>query len=427
MDSSRSLLPFARIDHRLGRGRIVAIRATDASRHFHIIGQTGAGKSVLIERLFVAEMRAGHGVGLLDPHGDLVERLLDFVPRERTNDVVLVDGSEREAPVGLNPLDMHEAPAPELVVSGVLSVFKKVYGESWGPRLEHLLRNALFALADVRDATLLGVLRMLVEERFRARVLRSVQNPIVRFFWEREYPSYPPAFRAEMASPVQNKIAAALTHPLLRGIVGQVRTTVSAREIMDEGRVLLASLAKGRMGEDASMFLGALLLGQFHLAAYARADVAPSARRPFTLYVDEFPSFATESFGDLLVEARKFGLALVLAHQHMAQLSPALGRAVLGNAGTTTVFRVGPEDAEQLAPLYAPELRAEDLTKLARHQIALRLAVNGTTSAPFTAETLPPFEDHERTGQSALIRRISRERYGTPRVRRDAQLRAQLE
>lgn len=424
-DRNRPLL-FARADARPFVGRGFGVLPEDLSRHLYVIGRTGTGKTTLLERLLLAQIRAGHGVGLLDPHGDLAARVLEFVPRHRLNDVCLFEPAETEAPVGFNVLACTNVADRPLVVAGVLSSFRKAFQDFWGPRLEHVFRNALLALLSVRGATLLGVLRMLTDARYRASIVAACDDPMVRYFWLTEFARYREPFLAEVLAPVQNKVAAALTNPTLRLILGQHRATLDPRTLMDEGRIFIGNLALGRLGDDAARFLGALLVSRFQLAAYGRANVEPQARRPFTLYVDEFQSFAAPSFTELLAEARKYGLGLVLAHQHLGQLDEDLRRAVLGNAGTTVTFRVGGEDARLLATEFAPDLSAEDLTRLDRHQIALRLSVRGQTTRPFTAIAMPPAGDDERVGAGDVIRRISRERYGRPRAEVEAQVLRQL-
>lgn len=419
-------LLFAAVDHRLNQGRVFGIRPADLARHLYVIGKTGAGKTVLLERLLIAQIRAGMGVALLDPHGDLVERVLDFIPRHRTNDVVLFDPADVEHPMGLNVLEHVAADKRPLVASAVLSVFRKAFAEFWGPRLEHLFRNCLLALLEVRGTTLLGVMRLLVDESYRSHIVARITDPLVRFFWTCEWTSYPKPFLSEIIAPVLNKLGAVLTNPLLRNIVGQPKSTFSCADVMDTGRIFLANLSKGTIGEDASALLGAALVTRFQLAAYARAAVPPADRRPFTLYVDEFASFTSPSFNEILSEARKFGLALVLAHQYLGQLDDSLRQAVIGNMGSLVAFRVGAEDAEQLAKEFDPELTARDLTRLGPHQIALRLSVDGLMTRPFTALTLPPHCDEERVGQGDRLRAASRERYGRRRERVEAWIGAQL-
>lgn len=407
------IISFARIDHRLNHGRVFGIRTKDLLRHVYVLGKTGTGKTVLLERMILAVIRSGGGCALLDPHGDLVERVLDLVPKARTNDVIFFDPSDRTHPVGLNLLEQVAEGERHLVASATLSVMRKLFAESWGPRTEHILRNVLLALLDVRGSTLLGVPRMLLEERYRERIIRQVKDPITHLFWTKEFPMYPKAFLAEVIAPVENKVMALLSSPPVRNIVGQHSSTIRPREVMDQGGILLANLSKGSIGEDASKLLGAVLVTKFELAAWSRTDQSLHDRKPFLLAIDEFSSFVTESFGGIITEGRKFGLALLLAHQHLGQLDANLRRAVIGNAGTIIVFRLGAEDAEMLSPEFLPALSSHDLTRLTRHQIAIRLAVDGMMSEPFTAETLPPHAEQEGEGQSDVIRRISAERYGT--------------
>lgn len=424
MPSSHRPLLLGALDARQQRGRVFGIRTPDLLRHVHVLGRTGVGKSVFLERLALGVAAQGMGLALVDPHGDLAERVLARLPRERTNDVVLLDAWNVERPIGWNPLSHDDPRERPLIASGVVGMFRKVFAESWGPRLEHILKNAILALLELPDATLLGVLRLLVDRPFRERVVARVRDPIVRFFWLREFAQYPPAFLAEAIAPVQNKVAAVLTSPHLRAILGQRRSTVTAGEILGHGRIFVANLAKGRIGEDASAMLGAALVTSFQLAAYRRASLAPEARSPFVLLVDEFQNFITESFGGMVAESRKYGLGLVVAHQHLAQLDPVLTSALLGNCATLVCFRVGAEDAELLAREFAPELSAADLVRLDRFQVAMRLGVDGLTTRPFTATTLPP--DPAADDRTALLRRLSAERYGRDRVLVDAQVEEDL-
>lgn len=412
-DTERPLL-FAASDHRLQKGRAFGIRPADLPRHIHVIGRTGTGKSTLLEHLLAEALERGMGCGVIDPHGDLAERVLDLVPRSRTNDVVLVDPACTLYPPGLNLLAGATPETRHLIASGVLAVFRKVFHEYWGPRLEHVFRQTLLALLEVRGTTLLGVLRMLADERFRSEIVRQISDPLVAFYWRHEFTQYPRAFLAEVVAPVQNKVAAALSAPPVRRMLGQRRTTIQLREVIDEGRILIVDLSKGRLGEESSMLLGAALTTGLQLAAYARADAPPASKRLFLLVVDEFANFVTESFAELLSEARKYALALVLAHQHLGQLDDELAASVLGNVGTTVAFRLGGEDAEILAREFAPELSAEDLVRLGRHQIAIRLAVDGMTSRPFTATTLPPRAPESLPRHAEVIRRASEGRYGRP-------------
>lgn len=417
-------IPFAAVDHRRLRGRVFGILPADLLRHVWVLGKTGMGKSVLLEHLLVGLIRRGEGCALIDPHGDLAERVLDLVPSHRLNDVVLLDAADEGRPLGWNPLECHDPRTRPLVAAGVLGTFRKVFHEFWGPRLEHVFRNTILALLEVEGATLLGVVRMLVEETYRARIVARVRDPLVRFYWTREFPAYGASFAAEVVAPVQNKVAAVLTSPALRRILGQRRSTVTAREIMDGRRIFVANVAKGRIGEDASAMLGAVLASSFQLAAYARATTPAAARVPFTLVIDEFASFVSKSFAELLAEARKYGLGLVLAHQYLAQLDEDLLAALLGNAGTTIAFSLGANDAKMLGEEFMPEVEPQDLVRLDRHQVALRLAVRGVSTRAFTATTLPP--DGNPVGRAETIRAVSAERYGQPRERVDERIEEEL-
>lgn len=417
---------LAATDHRIQRGRVFGIREEDLLRHMHVVGRTGVGKSTLLERLAHEAITRGMGCAVIDPHGDLAARILDFIPRARTNDVIVIEPGANARPVGLNLLAHALPETRHLIAAGVIGALRKVFRDSWGPRTENTLRNTLLALLEVRGATLVGVLRMLADEHFRATIVRQVTDPLVSFYWTHEFAKYPRSFLAEVVAPVQNKVAAVLSAPPVRRMLGQRRSSVHLREVLDEGRILVADLSKGRLGEDASALLGATLVTGFQLAAYARADTPPAGRRPFLLLVDEFPFFVTDSFAELLSEARKFGLGLVLAHQYLGQLSETLRAAVLGNVGTSIVFRVGAEDALALAPEFSPELTASDLVRLDRHQIATRLAVDGLTSRPFTATTLRPLGVSEFVGHAATIRATSAERYGRDAGLVDEMIREQM-
>lgn len=387
--SHRDLLLFASPTHRLQRGRCFGIHAGELLRHLWVIGQTGAGKSTLLETLFVAQMNAGHGAALLDPHGDLAERVLARVPSFRRNDVIHFDPARMDGRVRLNLVEPVDPASRPIAAAVALSVLRKTFDAGWGPRTEHLLRNAILALLETPRATLMGVLRLFSEDRYREMVLRHVTDPVVRYFWEVEFPGYSPNLRAEATAAPANKIGALLANPLVRPVVDTPRKGLDARRIMDQHKLFVASLAKGVVGEDASALLGALVLGRFQLAAYARADMPPAERAPFTTYADEFQTMLTSSFAELLAEGRKYGLGLVLANQHLEQLEPRLRAALLGNVGTIACFRVGADDAEALAPEFAPELRAHDLARLPRHEFAIKLSVDGTTTSAFTARVKP--------------------------------------
>jgi hypothetical protein len=372
--------------------RRFGIRRADRRAHMYIIGKTGTGKSTLIANLARQDAMHGAGFALLDPHGDLVEQVLRSVPAERKADLIYFDVPDTARLLPFNPLEGPEAGFRPLVVSGLISVFKKIWAEFWGPRMEYVLRNALLALMEFPGATLLDVPRMLDDATFRGYVLAAVRNAQVRRFWLREYQNYPARFRAEAIAPIQNKVGEFLVNPILRRIVGQPRRAFDLREVMDEGRILLVNLAKGKIGEDTAALLGAMLVTNIGLAALSRSELREADRRDFYLYVDEFPSFTTTAFASMLAEMRKYLVGLVLAHQYMSQLDEVVRDAILGNVATTVAFRTGLTDALLLEKEFYPEFCASDLVGLPNYHIYLKLMIDGVVSKPFSAATLPSAE-----------------------------------
>jgi len=326
-----------------------AIAQDDRRRHLHIIGQTGTGKSTTLLHLISQDLAMGRGVALLDPHGDLAERALAFIPPRRAHELVYINPADLDRPIGYNVLDRIQEDHRPVVADGVVSAFRHVWPDSWGPRLEHFFLNSVRALLDAPGQTLLGIPRLLTDDLYRARVFRTVRDPVVRSFWRDEYPGYDGRFLAEANSPILNKIGRVLSSPAIRNIIAQPKSTINLRKAMDDGRILIANLSKGALGEGTAHLLGALITTGFAQAALARADAPEQGRRVFHIYVDEFQSFATESFALILSEARKYGLTLTLSHQYLGQLSDRLRQAVLGNTGSFIAFRVGAEDAELVA------------------------------------------------------------------------------
>jgi hypothetical protein len=377
---------FARTNFRNER-RTFGIKRADRRAHMYVIGKTGTGKSTLLETLISQDIAHGEGVALLDPHGDLAEKVLRNIPDERKGDLLYFDPVAAE-PLSFNPLEHVPPDKRPLAAAGLLEVFKKIWADSWGPRLEHIFRNALLALLDQPDATLGDVLRILVDASYRRRVVSRVQNPHVRSFWLEEYEGYPARFRAEAIAPIQNKVGAFVTNPIIHRIVGRASDSFDVRKVMDEGKILIVNLAKGKIGEDAAALLGAMLVSKMSLAALSRADVPEDARRDFYLYLDEFQNFTTLSFASMLSELRKYRVNLILAHQYLAQLDILIKSAILGNAGTIISFRLGMEDAEILAKEFYPIFAPVDLVSLPNHQIYLRLMVDGMASLPFSADTV---------------------------------------
>ena len=381
------ITPFAITDYRDIRKQF-GIKQKNRRGHMYLIGKTGTGKSTLIQNMAAHDIEAGYGLALIDPHGDLAEEILDLIPDRRIKDVIYFNPADLEYPIAFNPLENVSPEHRYLVASGMISVLKKVWADFWGPRLEHILRHSLLTLLENPGSTLLDLPKLLTDEKFREVMLRRVTHPQVREFWFAEFGKYSAWLRSEAISPILNKVGQFLTSIPLRNIVGQRKSSFDFRNVMDEGKVLIVNLAKGRIGEDNCSLLGALIVTKIQLAALSRADMPEGNRRAFYLYVDEFHNFLTLSFADILAEARKYGLNLVLAHQYLEQLDEKLRAAVFGNVGTIISFRVGVEDARLLAREFYPTFSESDLANLPNHSIYLKLLIDGAPSQPFSAVTL---------------------------------------
>lgn len=327
----------------------VTLALDDRRRHMHVIGKTGTGKSTLLYSLMLQDLAAGRGFALLDPHGDLAQAVIDTVPADRTNDVIYFNPADLEFPIGFNLFANVPPDGRSLLTSHIIAAFKHLWIDFWGPRLEQILRNSVALLLDTPGSTLLGLSRLLVDEDYRNRLLANCRNPMVRAFWTQQIADWTDGYIAEALSPVQNKVDALLSPPILRNIVGQPRSTIDLANIMNGRRVLIANLSKATLGEGPAHLIGAFLATAFAQAAEARATIPEPDRVDFYLYVDEFQNFATESFATILSEARKWRLSLTLSHQYMAQLDDALRDAVLGNVGSLVAFRVGADDAKKIA------------------------------------------------------------------------------
>jgi type IV secretion system coupling TraD/TrwB family protein len=354
----------------------------------YIVGKTGTGKSTLLEAFVREDLNAGQGLALLDPHGDLVEKVLLRVPQERKADLIYFNVPDRANPLGFNPLERVPGSQRALAASHLLEAFKKLWSEFWGPRTEHILRNVLLALLDQPEATLADILRLLDDHAFRARAVERVANAQVRAFWLREYESYPRTFRTEAIAPLQNKVGAFLVNPILQQILTQTRSDFDVRQVIDEGKILLVNLAKGKIGEDTASLLGSLLITSLGVAALGRAEVPERERRDFWVYADEFHTFTTLSTAAMLSELRKYHVGLILAHQYLSQLERQVRDSILGNVGTFISFRLGASDARLLEPEFLPEFSASDLMRLPNYHIYLKLMVEGVVSSPFSAQTL---------------------------------------
>ena len=394
--------------------KLVLLHPEDRAQHLYVVGKTGLGKSTLLRNLILQDLYAGRGVGLLDPHGDLAREVLDAIPRDRTGEVLYFNPGDLARPVGLNLLPKVPRDQAHLVVSGVLSAFRGIWGSSWGPRLEYILGHGLAALLDHGNLTILALPRLLSDDRFRDRVSAKVRDPVVRAFWREEYAGYERRFRLEAIAPLQNKIGRLIGNAPMRNIMGQTKSRFDAAFLMDRGRIMIADLSKGVIGEDSSRLLGALLLSQFQWAAMQRAALPDSPRTPFYLYIDEFHSFATDALASILAEARKYGLALVLAHQYLDQLTDEIRQSVFGNAGNLAAFRVGQADARLLEDELGGDVKMGNLVSLGKYEFYARLLDEGRMREPFRGRTLPPIRGTASGRRAAVIRR-SRERYGRPR------------
>lgn len=391
------------------------IKTDDRRRHMYLIGKTGMGKSTILENMIVDDIRAGHGVAVVDPHGDLAEKIIEFIPENRVDDVVYFNPSDINYPIAFNVVEQVEPHLRHLVASGLIGIFQKLWADSWGPRLEYILRNAILAILDFPGSTLLGVVRMLSDKNYRKRVVANVKDPVVKAFWEKEFSGYADKFAAEAVSPIQNKVGQFLSSSLMRNVIGQVKSAIDIRNIMDSGKILIMNLSKGRIGEDNSALLGAMMITKIQLAAMSRVDTPEKDRRDFYLYIDEFQNFSTDSFANILSEARKYRLNLILAHQYIEQLNEKVKPAVFGNVGTIIVFRVGAADAEQLVKEFTPTFTEEDIVNLPKYEMYLKLMIDGIASAPFSAAGLPPLSEGEKTGNKDKVIAYSREKYASDR------------
>jgi hypothetical protein len=366
------------------------IRQADRLSHMYIIGKTGTGKTTLLETLIRQDIEAGRGCALLDPHGDLVERIAATIPSRRAADTIYLNVPDASQPFGYNPLLHVSAGLRPLVASALIDVFKKMWADAWGVRMEHILRNTLLALLDQPKAALPDILSMLNNKSFRLKVLAGIENQQVESFWRDEFPKYSFRNQADGIAPIQNKVGAFLADPKLRRILVPERGGLRLREIMDSGQVLLINLSQGKIGADSASLLGALLLTSIGSAAFSRVHQLETARRPFFLYIDEFQTFTTLALANMLSELRKFGTGVVLANQYLQQLQPEISHAVLGNAGTLIAFRLGAYDAGLIAREFEPVFAPVDLLNLPNHRIYLKLMIDGTPSRPFSASTMPP-------------------------------------
>ncbi|MBY0293994.1 type IV secretion system DNA-binding domain-containing protein, partial [Patescibacteria group bacterium] len=372
------------------------IKRKDRARHMYVIGKTGMGKSTLLENMAIQDVRNGEGMAFIDPHGSTAERIMEYVPENRIKDVVYFAPFDMDYPVAFNVMEDVGYDKRHLVVSGLLSAFRKIWGpDSWSARMEYILSNTLLALLEYPGSTLLDVNRMLVNKNFRKKVIENITDPIVKSFWAEEFANYTDRYTQEATPAIQNKIGQFTSNPLIRNIVGQPKSSFDLRKMMDEKKIIIMNLSKGRVGEVNANLLGSMLVTKIYLAAMSRADVPAktlSELPSFYFYVDEFQSFANQSFADILSEARKYKLNLIIAHQYIEQMEEEVRDAVFGNVGTTIAFRVGPFDAEVLETIFQPKFTQADLVNLGFAQIYLTLMIDGVGSPPFSATTMSPFD-----------------------------------
>jgi hypothetical protein len=390
------------------------IKQDDRRRHMYVIGSTGMGKTEMLKNMAIQDIEAGRGIAFIDPHGDPVVDLLDYIPENRMEDVIYFDPGDLEFPIAFNVMEHVPFEFRHLVASGLLGVFRKIWPDVWSPRMEYILNNTILALLEYPDSTLLGINKMMSNKEYRKKVVANLKDPIVKSFWVDEFAKYADKFATEATAAIQNKIGQFISNNLIRNIIGQPHSTLDMRKIMDEGKILLVNISRGRIGEDSSRLLGALLVTKIQLAAMSRVDIPESQRRDFYLYVDEFQHFATESFANILSEARKFKLNLIMAHQYINQMEEHVRDAVFGNVGTIISFRVGAEDAEFLEKWFAPDFEMGDIVNLAKYNVYLKLMIDGVSSKGFSAATLAPFPKSERELRGKIIE-VSRKRYSTAR------------
>lgn len=416
MDDENKITYFGQTDAR-NKKVPFGIKRKDRSKHMYVIGKTGMGKSTLLENMAVQDIQNGEGLAFIDPHGKTAELLLEYIPEHRIKDVLYFAPFDMEYPVSFNVMEDVGADKRHLVVNGLMSTFEKIWVDAWSARMAYILNNTLLALLEYPGATLLGVNRMLADKDFRKKVVDNVTDPSVKSFWIDEFGKYTERFAAEATPAIQNKVGQFTSNPLVRNLIGQPKSSFNIRKIMDEKKILIVNLSKGRVGEGNANLIGSMLITKIYLAAMSRADLTERELKKypnFYLYVDEFQSFANKSFADILSEARKYKLNLTIAHQYIEQMEEEVRDAVFGNVGTMATFRVGAYDAEVLEKEFAPQFTAEDLVNLGVYQVYLKLMIDGVGSQPFSATTLPPIRLPSISYKKEIID-SSRKQFAQPR------------
>jgi len=396
------------------------IKRVDRRQHMYVIGKTGTGKTQFLKNMALQDVENGHGLCIIDPHGEFVEEVLESIPAHRMNDVVYFNPVDMDYPVSFNIMEVQDPKYKHLIASGLIGIFTKIWANVWSARMEYILANCILALLDTPGTTLLGIPRMLVDRDYRQKIINNLQDPVVKSFWINEYEEWEARYRNEAIAPVQNKVGQFLNVSFVRNIVGQAKNTIDIDEIMNTGKILLVNVSKGRIGEDNSAILGAMIITKIQLAAMERVRIPEEERKDFYLYVDEFQNFATDSFVNILSEARKYRLDLTIAHQYVGQLvtdtSTAVRDAVFGNVGTMLCFRVGAADAEFLEQEFTPEFEQNDLIRLPNRGIYIKLMIDGITSRPFSARTIfmPPIIRDDKKQEEII--KVSRLKYAHTRT-----------
>lgn len=417
MENKERVTYFAATDSR-GKRVPFGIKSKDRDRHMYVIGKTGMGKSTLLENMAIQDLRNGEGLVFIDPHGGTVDRLLDYIPEERIDDVVYFAPFDLDYPIAFNVMEDVGYDKRHLVVSGLMATFKKIWEDAWSARMEYILTNTILALLEYPDSTLLGVNRMYTDKAYRTKVVDNVKDPVVKDFWTKEFANYGDRYTQEATPAIQNKVGQFTGNPLIRNIIGQSKSSFDIRTMMDQKKILLINLSKGLVGETNMRLLGSMLTTRIFLAAMSRAEHSASELEKLPncyFYVDEFQNFANETFAGILSEARKYKLNLIITHQYVEQMEEEVRNAVFGNVGTTVAFRVGPFDAETLETVFMPKFTKEDIVALDKRQIYLSLMIDGVGSQPFSAVTIPPIEAPPVNYRERVIA-ASRARFAVPRA-----------
>ncbi len=410
METESKITYFAKTNFR-DQEKVFGVKQDDRRRHIYMIGKTGMGKTNLLSNMVIQDIQNGHGVAILDPHGDIAEHLLNFIPKERINDVVYFNPADQDYPIAFNILEAIEGMEKKhLVVSGLMGVFKKIWPDVWSARMEYILNNTILALIEYPGSTMLGINKMFSDKEFRKKVVDHVTDPMVKSFWVNEFAKYTDRLASEATAAIQNKVGQFLSSSIIRNIIGQPKSTINAREIMDKQKILIINLSKGKIGEDNMNLLGGMIITKLQMAAMERVDMPEHERKDFYLYVDELQNFVNESFAGILSEARKYRLNLTLTHQYINQLPDVIRDAVFGNVGTLITFRVGAEDAEFLEKEFEPVITMNDIINLPKYNVYLKLMIDGIASNAFSAVALPPMEPQGKSHFDTVVR-VSREKY----------------